>query len=42
MILMAQSDLMSNKKADSNQDDDKVLDGPNSEFSLESSIETKK
>ena len=42
MILMAQSDLMSNIKVENDQDDDKVLDGPNSEFSLESSIETKK
>jgi hypothetical protein len=44
MILFAKSDWMSNEKEDADEDkeDEKVLDGQNSAFSLESSDETKK
>ena len=42
MILMAQSDWISNEKVDNEEDDEKVLDCQNSAFSLESSDETKR
>ena len=42
MILMAQSDQISNKKEENEEDDEKVSDCQNSAFSLESSDETKR